>query len=593
MTVEIVVVLALAIAAVVLFASERFPVDLVALMLMATLLLTGIVTAEEGISGFSNTATVTVGAMFILSAGLFKTGVVNYLGSHVIQLYRFNFWIAMTATMIVAATLSAFINNTPVVAIFIPIMLGVASKINVSVSKLLMPLSFAAMFGGVCTLIGTSTNILVSTIAERYGQPPMTMFEFTPLGAIFLAAGILYMLLIGIRLIPDRRREKDLTKDFGMGDYITEIVLLPTAKSVGQRLRESALVREVDIEVLEVTRDGKKLRLPPSRIVLQSGDVLRVVGDVEKIKKLQDREGVKLKPLARLQDRDLMDDETTLVEAIVAPNSFLEGKTLKQVRFRDVYEATALALRHRGTVLHTKLGTTKLKAGDVLLVEAPKDRLQRLKEDEAFVFVSEVGLPQFRREKVLPALAIVGGVIAVAASGMLPIVVSAICGCVLLVLSRCLTLEEAYKAIDWKVIFLLAGALTLGVALEKTGTALFLSNLLITTVGSFGPLALVAAFYLLTSLLTETMSNNATAVLLAPIAIAAADSLQVDARPFLMAIAFAASASFMTPVGYQTNTMIYGVGQYKYVDFLKVGTPLNILFWIIATLLIPYFWPLN
>ncbi len=591
MTVEIVVVLILAVAAVVLFASEKFPVDLVALMLMATLLLTGIVTVEEGISGFSNTATVTVGAMFILSAGLFKTGIVNYLGSHVIKLYRFNFWIAMVATMIVAAILSAFINNTPVVAIFIPILLGVASKINVSVSKLLIPLSFAAMFGGVCTLIGTSTNILVSTIAERYGQPAMTMFEFTPLGAIFLAAGILYMLLIGIHLIPDRRTEEDLTKDFGMGDYIAEIVLLPETKSVGQRLHESALVREVDIEVLEVTRNGKKLRLPPSRLVLQASDVLRVVGDVEKIKKLQEREGIKLKPLARLQDGDLMDEETTLVEAIVAPNSFLEGKTLKQVRFQEVYEATALALRHRGTVLHTKLGTTKLKAGDVLLVEAPKDRLQRLKEDDAFVFVTEVGLPQFRREKTLPALAIVGGVIAVAAAGMVPIVVSAISGCVLLVLSRCLTLEEAYKAIDWKVIFLLAGALTLGVALEKTGSALVLSNLLITSVGSFGPLALVAAFYLLTSLLTETMSNNATAVLLAPIAIVAADSLQVDARPFLMAIAFAASASFMTPVGYHTNTMIYGVGQYKYGDFLKVGTPLNILFWIIATLLIPYFWP--
>lgn len=591
MTIEMIVVLALVIVAVVLFATEKYPVDLVALLIMAVLLLSDIVSAEDGLSGFSNSATVTVGAMFILSAGLFRTGIVNFLGAWVVKLYRFNFWIALAATMFLTGILSAFINNTPVVAIFIPIMLAVAREIKKSASTLLMALSFAAMFGGVCTLIGTSTNILVSTIAERYGMAAFGMFEFTPLGLIFFACGTVYMLAVGIRLIPKRRMEKSLTDEFGMGDYLTEIVLEAEAKSVGKTVAKCPLVTEVGVEIIEVIRDGKHLRIPPSRTVLQAGDVLRIVANVEKINKLQEGEGIRLKPQMSWKDDDFRTDETTLVEAIIAPNSPLEGKTLKQIKFRDVYGATALAIRHRGTLMREHVGATKLQAGDSLLIEARTEDIDRLKEHDAFVFVSEVGLPTFRKEKTIPALAIIVGVVGTAALGILPIVVSAIVGTVLLVLTGCLTLEEAYKAIDWKVIFLLAGALTLGVALEKTGAAVLTSKFLVKSFGDYGPIALVAAFYLLTTLLTETMSNNATAVLLAPIAIATAQGLQVDPRPFLMAICFAASASFMTPVGYQTNTMIYSVGQYRFSDFLRVGAPLNILFLVLATIFIPQFWP--
>lgn len=591
MTLEMIIVLVLALVAVVLFATERYPVELVALMMMAALLVTKIVTPEEGISGFSNSATVTVGAMFILSAALFKTGLVNMLGTWVVRMYKLNFWLALAATMAVAGVLSAFINNTPVVAIFIPIMLNVARDTKVSASRLLMPLSFAAMFGGTCTLIGTSTNILVSSIAERHGQPAFGMFEFTPLGLIFFGVGIIYMLLIGVRLIPQRRANKRLAEEFGMGDYSTEIVLLPDAKSVGQPLGKCALVEEVGVEIVGLIRNGKQFRLPPRRMRLEEGDILRVVGNVEMIKKMQEREGIRLNSPA--QQRTTKDEEETiLAEAIVAPNSKLEGKTLKQIRFREVYGATALAIRQRGTVMHSNVGTTRLKAGDVLLIEARPEDLEELKEDDNFVFVSEVGLAKFQKNKILPAVAIVAGVVVSAALGIFPIVVSAVIGCVLLVLSGCITLNEAYDAIDWKVVFLLAGALTLGVALEKTGAALLISHLLISTLGPYGPVTLIAAFYLLTSLLTETMSNNATAVLLAPIAIATADTLQVDARPFLMAITFAASASFMTPVGYQTNTMIYSVGEYRFADFLRVGTPLNIVFLILATIFIPRFWPL-
>jgi di/tricarboxylate transporter len=591
MTVEIAVVLALLVISVVMFATEKFPVDLVALIIMALLPLSGIITPAEGVSGFSNSATVTVGAMFILSAGLFKTGVVNYLGSIIGRLFKYNFLLALVAVMVAAGVFSAFINNTPVVAIFVPLLLGIAREIKASPSKMLMPISFASMFGGVCTLIGTSTNILVSSIAERHGQRPFSMFEFAPLGLVMFAVGTLYMLTIGRRLIPDRRSSGELTQTFGMGEYLTEIVLLPEAKSVGKPLDNSPLVQEVDIEIIEVYREGRLLVLPPPETLLQAGDLLRVRCDVEKIRKLQERLGIRLRAEEHWPDEEGGAEEMTLVEAVIAPNSTLAGKSLKQLRFRDVFGSIALAIRHRGTLMRGHLENIRLSAGDALLLKVKRDHLDQLKQDRAFVIVSEVGLPEYRKRKMIPALLIIFGVVLAAALNVTPILVSAIAGGVLLILTGCLDPEDVYKAVEWKVIFLLAGVLPLGIAMEKTGAALFISKGLLSVVGAWGPIAIVAAFYLVTSLLTEAMSNNATAVLLAPIAITTAESLGVDSRPLLMAVTFAASASFMTPVGYQTNTLIYGPGQYKFADFLRVGSPLNILFWILATLLIPRFWP--
>lgn len=593
MSLEIVIVLVILVLAVVLFATEKMPVDLVALLIMAVLLLSGIISPEEGISGFSNTATVTVGAMFILSAALFKTGAVNRIGDLCSRLFRLNFWVALGSMMIMVGGLSAFINNTPVVALFIPILLKISRDTAISPSKLLMPISFASMFGGVCTLIGTSTNILIASIAEAHGLKPFGMFEFSSLGLIFFAVGFFYMIVAGVRMIPERREEGDLTERFGLGNYLTEIVLRPDAKSVGKSVEDAPLVHELGVEILEVIREGTRLQLPPSKTILQANDLLKVLGDVQKVKHLQERAGIVLKSKVNWLDKDLESNEVTLLEAVVAPNSTLNGKTLKEVNFRDAFGATALALLHHGEVMHDNLGKMRLRAGDALLIEARIDHLDQLKENNAFVFVTEVGLPKYRKKKILPALAIMTGVIATAALGIFPIIVSAIVGCVLIVLTRCITLEEAYQAVDWRVIFLLAGALTLGTALEKTGAALWISTILVSTIGVLGPVALVAGFYFMTTILTETMSNNATSALLAPIAIATASSLNVDPRPLLMAVAFAASASFMTPIGYQTNTMVYGVGRYKFADFLRVGTPLNILFWIIATIMIPRIWPFS
>lgn len=590
MSVETLFVLAVLLLAVVLFVTEKLSVDLVGLLVMALLLLSRIITPSEGLSGFSNTATITVGAMFVLSAGLFRTGAVNSLGAFVSRIFQKNFSIAMLAVMILVGLLSAFINNTPVIAIFLPILLGVAKEMRISASKILMPISFASMFGGVCTLIGTSTNILVSSIAESHGLAPFSMFELTPLGLIMFIVGATYMLLIGIRLIPNRRREGDLTEAFSLNEYLTEIVLLPDGPSVGQLIKDTPLVHDLDVTIVQIRRDSVVIHQPTADVRLRAGDVLLVRCDLEKIRALQEREGVRLKPQVKWDDEHLTSDEYRLLEVVVAPNSALVGSTLQRSRFRENYGGIVLAIRHHQQILREKISDTVLRGGDVLLVAIHRAQLNAFKRSRHFIVVSEQQTVEFRRDKSIVAVAIVIGVVLAATINLAPIVVAAVSGAILLILFGCLTLEEAYQAIEWKILFLLAGVLSLGTALEKTGAAQLISSHLVSTVGDFGLVALVSAFYLLTSALTETMSNNATAVLLAPIAISTAAALGVSPRPFLIAITFAASASFMTPVGYQTNTMIYGPGQYKFIDFVKVGTPLNLLFWLLATLLIPVFW---
>jgi di/tricarboxylate transporter len=588
---DMLIVFGIILLAALLFASEKLRVDLTAIVIMVLLILTGIISPSEGISGFSNVATITVASMFILSAALQKTGSVNFLGTISSKIFRFNFWVGLIGTMIFVGAASAFINNTPVVAVFIPIMLGVAADNQMSPSRLLMPISFASMFGGVCTLIGTSTNIIVSSVAVQHGLPALGMFEFTKMGLVFFAAGLVYMAVVGVRLIPLKKTETDLTKKYQMNDYLTDIVLLGNAKSIGKRVADSPLIKELDIDILEVIRNGRRLHVPVSDIVLMENDLLRVRCDIKQLQKLKERMGIKMKSDCELNDENFRCEALSLTEVVVAPNSRLEGKTIKSSYFRNVFHATALALRHRGQLFNTGFTDTILRAGDAILVETRKENYEALKNSNDFVIVSDIETQQYRKSKIIPALLVIAGVIVTASLGIIPIVVGAMIGAILLVLSGCITLEEAYDAIDWQVIFLLGGVLSLGIALEKTGAAMYLSNNLIYVLGDLGPVAIVAALYLLTSILTELMSNNATAILLAPIAIAAANGIGVSPTPFLMAIAFAASASFMTPVGYQTNTMIYGVGQYRFSDFIKVGTPLNIMFWILATLFIPVFFP--
>ena len=593
MTLDMIIVLIILCGAIALFMMDKVPVDLTAMIIMAALLLTRIITPEEGISGFSNTATVTVGAMFVLSAALFKTGALNVVSGFLAKALSKNFWTGMLLLMLIVGVISAFINVTAVVALFLPVLVGLSKDINISPSKLLIPLSFSALLGGVGTLIGTSTNILVSSIAFKHGMPAFGMFEMTPFGIIVLAIGLIYMLAIGIRLLPNRQSTTELIKKYEMGDYITEIVLLPNAASVDKQIQESPIVNDLDIDIIEIRR-GENYRFFPSPVtILKGNDILKVRCDIDKLKELQQREGISIRPDKRNADeKELNLSEATLVEAVVTHNSRLRGRTIKGINFRETYGATVLAIKQRGQLMHEKLGRARIRSGDVLLIEVKKDWLMRLRQNQDFIIVSEETKTEIKKGKLLTALLIMTGVVGTAAFGIFPIVQSAVIGSVLMILTKCISLDEAYKAINWKVIFLLAGVLTLGLALEKSGGALFMSSILIHLVGGFGNKALVSAFFLLTLLLTNFMSNNATAALLAPIAILTAQSLGVNSRPFLMAVTFAASLSFMTPVGYQTNTMVMGPGNYKFMDYLKVGAPLDFILWILATLLIPIFYPL-
>ncbi len=591
MTLEIGFVLLLTIAAVVLFVTEKFSTDIVAILVMVVLLVSRVLTPAEGLAGFANTATVTVGAMFVLSAGMFRSGAVNFVGRGLGRLARHSSGLMLFVLMVGVGVLSSFLNNTAAVAILIPVVIVVARRADTSPSKLLMPLSFASMFGGMCTVLGTSTNILASAISEQAGLGAFGMFEFTKLGVIFFAVGVTYMMTVGRKLVPDHRGRGDLTTSFGLGDYLTDLILQAGSKSVGRPLASAPLVKDLGIEVLQIRRGEDTLR-PTSETILCENDVLRIQGNLRTINELKDRAGVAFGMSVKWRDEDLQSTDTRLVEAVVGPSSPLAGKSLAESHLRENFGAWVLAVRKHGTLRHSEFENITLMPGDTLLIDVPNDQIEHLTEQRVFLVVSRAGIPRFNWPKAAKALAIVVSVVVMAATGLLPIVAAAATGALAMVLSRCISTDEAYGAIEWNVLFLLAGMLSLGAAMEKTGASTMLAEGMVNAVGGFGPIALLAAFFGATMLLTEVMSNNATVALLLPIAITTAHSIDANPRTFMFAVVFAASSSFMTPVGYQTNTMIYGPGQYRFVDFVRVGAPLNLIFWILGVLLIPWFWPL-
>ncbi len=587
MTLEIALVLALAGGAVALLISNRLPPELVALLVLTALLMGGLIPLEKGLQGFSNSAVITIASMFVLSEGLRRAGLISRLARLLQRLTTRTPLGAFLLLLLLTAFLSAFVNNTAVVALFIPLTLALAESMKRSPSRLLIPLSFASMFGGVCTLIGTSTNLVVSGVAQQRGLPPLGMFEFLPLGLVFTAAGLLYLLLVGSRLLPDRREVGDPRRAYHLSEYITEVVLTPDSRAVGRPLMHADFVKELGVDVLDIWRDGLRLVPLPDRI-LQAGDVLRVRCNLQRLQQLQAEYG--LRSPSGAQHPIVGDDGWMLIELVITPDASIVGQTLRSMRFRNRYGATVLALRHRQEMVLEQIADVPLQAGDVLLVQIESERLPDLLRSRDFALVSQIEAVPLRPQRAWMATLIMLGVVISAAMGWYPVVVSALVGAVLMVITGCLKPEEAVQAIDWRLLIMLGGMLALGNAMEHTGAARWLTSQMLIALGSLGPMAVLSGFYLMTSLLTEVMSNNAAAVLMSALAIEVAAALGVDARPFLFAVAYAASASFMTPIGYQTNTMVFNVGQYRFGDFVRVGTPLNILFWLIATLLIPLLW---
>ena len=584
---EILLVLSILVGAVALFISERFPIDLVALLVLGTLLGLGLVTPEEGISGFSNPATVTVAAMFVLSAGLQKTGATAVLGRLLVR-YGRNHFTALVVVMATVGVLSAFINNTAAVAVFIPLVMVVANRRKIAASKLLIPLSYASQFGGVCTLIGTSTNLLVSAISQQAGYGAFSMFEFSRMGLILFAAGTVYFLVFGRWLLPERAAQ-ELSAAYQLGEYITELRVGEGSPLIGKTVQESRLGEDHDVTVLRLLHDDEQI-WAPLRQPMKEGDVLVVRGELQELIGLRGSAKLELNVEFELRDEALEPGDLRLAQALVAPGSRLIGHTLKGLDFRSRYKALVLAIQRRGETIRDKLNTVRLEMGDALLIQAQEAQLGVLRADDSFIILDEVDEPGMRRHKGPIVLVVIGAVVGLAALDILPILVSALLGCLALVLTGSIDLDEAYQAIDWKVVFLLGGILPLGIAMETTGAARLIAEGALGPVLGLGPIAMLAVVYLMTSVLTEAMSNNAAAVLLAPIAISTAEQVGIDPRPLLMAITFAASTGFSTPVGYQTNTMIFNPGGYRYTDFLRTGVPLSIVFWILSVIFIPRFW---
>ncbi|TVR38121.1 MAG: SLC13 family permease [Cryomorphaceae bacterium] len=579
-----------------LFVWEKFSADLVALLAMVALVFTGVLTPEEGIAGFANPATITVAFMFVISAALLKTGAMQVVALRLAAVFKTNFNLGMFLMLLLIAVTSAFINNTPVVAVFLPVVIKIAHSSGKAASKMLIPLSYASILGGVCTLIGTSTNLLVNGMAVQRGLPAIGMFEFTLMGLVFLVAGLLYIMFAGIRVLPTRKLNESLQERYELRKYLSEIELLPESPWVGHRIMDSELARDVGLDIIEVRRGEEVFPMPPGDFVLRSYDKLKVRCDVEKLKTLKDRERISMNTSVKLGDNDLMGAQSSLVELVVTVESEFVNKTLKEVDFRRSFRAIPIGIRHREALMHDHLYDVILQPGDIILAEVKTHYVEELRKMEQhspspFILLSEDKVRDFDQAGFRKVLAIVAAMVGLVSFGVLSILPASVAAVVLLVLIGQLNMKELYQAINWKIVFLMAGTLSFGAAMHKSGLDVVVAGGITTHVGMWGPIAVLSALYLITSLFTEIMSNTAAAALMTPIAISAALGLDVSVMPFLIAVMFAASASFMTPIGYQTNTMVYGTGHYRFADFLRIGAPLNLLLWILATLLIPVLFP--
>lgn len=590
MTFDIIFVFVLLGLALFLFSTNYVSFDVASITLLVCLLVSGILTPEEGFSGISNPATISIAAMFVISEGIRRTGILNTAGDFFCEKMKKNFWLWLFVMLLFVSFASAFMNNTAVIMIFIPVIIDIAARIGISASKLLMPLSFAAIMGGINTLIGTSTNLLVSSIIQERGGQAFAMFDFTAMGIIFLGGGFLYLYLFGVDITPARREKEGLTEGFKMQEYLTDLKVKQNSNLVEKYLDEEELTKELDLDVIRIFKPESDSSAQRTKTMVQAGDILRIRGSASEIDKLLRREDLSLVPGDKWVDVDLEHGRDTLVEAAVAPESTLEGIALGDIDFYERFGAVPLAIRHHGELQQEDLSEVSLSGGDALLLSLSSDRVHELNEDPNFVISSEVDIMRPRSDKMPIALTILGGVVGTAAFNLAPIVVTAPAGVILMILTGCLKAEEAYKAINWKVIMLLVGVLPLGTAMDKTGAAGLLAESLINLLHSLGPVAILSGFYLLTMLVTAIISVNASVALLAPIAYEVASQIDVNAAPLVLAVSYAACLTFITPFGHHANTLIYGPGQFKFTDFTKVGLPLNIIFWILATIFIPLVW---
>lgn len=589
---------AIIVLALILFIAEWFPSDIVAIIITLLLTILGLVTPEESISGFSNSATITVMAMFILSAGIARTGAIQIVSELLLKWGgKRSSQQIFTLGLIVGPT-TAFINNTAVVAVFLPIVEEWCRRQKISVSKLLIPLSFATILGGMITVIGTSTNILASGLSEQLGYGTFSLFQFTKLGLVTFTIGLIYLALIAPKLLPNRKKHTDdiLSQDYGLKDYISEVLIPPGSNLVGKTFLSSGLQHKFDVDVLEIITNETHLHQPLEDKKLQACSVLLVRSSREDLLKIKDEEGIEILPEFISKKKSLQAQLSTedegIAEVLIPSNSNLIGSTVKEIRFRQRYNVTVLAIHRGQEITRERLSEIRLKFGDVILVQGPKQSLLGLQINRNLLVLTQRDLETLRRDKASFAIGIGLGVVVVAAFNWLPILISSLIGVVLMVLTGCLKPGEIYDAVRWDIIFLLAGLIPLGIAMDKSGATQWLANNLVAIGGNLSGYWILTFFFIITSILTEMISNNAAVVLMLPVAANVAENLQLNPIAFMLTVTFAASNSFITPIGYQTNTMVYGAGGYKFTDFIRVGAPLSLLMTIIVPPLIIFFYGL-
>ena len=589
MTLPIAFVLALLVLAIALFATERISVDLVTFLLLIALVTGGILVPGEAFEGFSNDIIIILGAIFVISGALQETGVLDLLGARIMKLAGTSQNSLLLLLMSSTAGVSAFMNNTTVTAMFLPPTISVARRAKQSVSRLLMPLAFASILGGTCTLIGTSTNVAVSGYIKRTGMPELGMFEVTPIGVVIVAVGILYMMLIGRRLLPEHK-EASLTANYAMREYVSEIIVLPNSPLIGQKSYDSDL-NVLEFQILKIIRGAVQL-VPGRNVRIAEGDTLLVEGKADTLMKVKKIEGIEIKPEFTLGDLDLQSAEMRIAEVLLTPQSELHGRTLRQANFRQYYGLTALAIYRHGQSLREQVGDTVLRVGDLLLVQGEAARIDALRAQPGLSLLGEVQEPLYHPRKGLLTIFLFGAAVVVGGLGWAPLSIAFLAAAVLTILTRCISVERAYEFIDWRLLVLIGGMTAFGTAMEKTGAASYLAGLVVQWFAPFGILAILGGFFVLTIVLTQPMSNAAAALVVLPVAIQAAHQLGANERTFAIGIMLAASVSFITPFE-PSCILVYGPGKYRFFDFVKVGLGLTIVLMIVVLLLLPVFWPLR
>ena len=610
MTQPIATVLVLLLVALVLFATEKIPIDVVTILLVIGLVVTGTLNVSEAFAGFGNDIVITIAGLFVLTGGLVKTGVVDLVGRRLHRIAGGNEFKLTTLIMFTAAGCASMMKNTTTTAMFVPVVLGIAQRAKVQPSKLLMPLAFGAILGGTCTLIGTSTNLAVSGALAKLGEnqellqrfqitseplAPFTMFELTPVGIAIVVVGMLYMLLLGLRLLPARGSAESLVEQYGMRQYISEVVVVEGSPLAGKTLEEGNLSEMLDLTVIGIIR-GTQGRLPPrGEEVLREGDLLLVQGRMDDILRVKDEAGVEIRSDFELQPHDLEGGDVELFEVMVLRGSEMNGRTLRSLNFRDRYDLTVLAINRHGMALLTKLSTATLRFGDVLLVQGEKDCVERLATDGHVLLLEDSPLGHRERANKrgwAVAAFLVFLTFSVLHLPQVPLAVAVLFGVLILLGSRAVLLREVYELIDWRLIVLIAGMISFGTAMEKTKADQYLADMIVNNFQAYGGLAVLAGFFALTVALTQPMSNQAAALVVLPIAVKTALALGLNPRAFAVAVTYAASCSFLTPLE-PACVLIYTPGRYRFLDFVKVGSILTVAVFAIVMLLVPYFWPLK